>query len=153
MTTIFDVPAKDLIDAVAKKLHEDSNIVMPEANRYSRTGVDRENPPTQKDWWHTRCAAILRKLYVKDVIGVEHLRAEYGGKRDKGSKPYKAMMGSGTIIRRAIQQLEKSGYVTKIKGKGRTLTPKGRSFLDNASNEVIKNKVTVVPEVKKDINV
>jgi small subunit ribosomal protein S19e len=153
MTTIFDVPAKDLIDAVAKKLHEDSNIVMPEANRYSRTGVDRENPPTQKDWWHTRCAAILRKLYVKDVIGVEHLRAEYGGKRDKGSKPYKAMMGSGTIIRRAIQQLEKSGYVTKIKGKGRTLTPKGRSFLDNASNEVIKNKGTVVPEVKKDINV
>jgi len=153
MTTIYDVPAKDLIDAVAKKLHEDSNIVMPEANRYSRTGVDRENPPTQKDWWHTRCAAILRKLYIKDVIGVEHLRAEYGGKRDKGSKPYKAMMGSGTIIRRAIQQLEKAGYVTKIKGKGRTLTPKGRSFLDNTSNEVIKNKGTVIPEVKKDINV
>ncbi|OGS39798.1 MAG: 30S ribosomal protein S19e [Euryarchaeota archaeon RBG_13_31_8] len=153
MTTIYDVPAKDLIDAVAKKLHEDSNIVMPEANRYSRTGVDRENPPTQKDWWHTRCAAILRKLYIKDVIGVEHLRAEYGGKRDKGSKPYKAMMGSGTIIRRAIQQLEKAGYVTKIKGKGRTLTPKGRSFLDNASNEVMKNMGNIIPDLKKDINV
>ncbi len=153
MTTIFDVPAKELIDAVAKKLHEDSNSVMPEANKYSRTGVDRENPPTQKDWWQTRCAAILRKLYVRDVIGVEHLRAEYGGKRDKGSKPYKAMMGSGTIIRRAIQQLEKAGYVTKIKGKGRTLTPKGRSFLDNTSNEVMKSKGNVIPEVKKDVNV
>ena len=138
MTTVFDVPAKDLIDAVAKKLHEDTNIVLPEANMYSRTGVDRENPPTQRDWWHTRCASILRKIYINDVVGVERLRAEYGGKKDKGSKPYKAAMGSGTITRRAIQQLEKAGYVSKIKGKGRTLTPKGRSFLDNISNEIKK---------------
>jgi len=149
MTTVYDVPAKDLIDALAKKLQEDINIVMPEANKYSRTGVDRENPPTQKNWWHTRCASILRKLYINDVIGVEHLRAEYGGKRDRGSKPYKAMMGSGTIIRRATQQLEKAGYVTKIKGKGRTLTPKGRSFLDNTSNEVKKNLGNIYPELKK----
>ena len=148
MTTVYDVPAKELIDAVAKKLHEDNNIVMPEANRYSRTGIDRENPPTQKDWWHTRCASILRKLYINDIIGVERLRAEYGGKRDKGSKPYKAKMSSGTIIRRAIQQLEKAGYITKVKGKGRMLTPKGRAFLDNASNEVMKNAGKTVPELK-----
>lgn len=149
MTTVFDVPAKDLIDAIAKKLKEDSNIVIPEANKYCRTGVDRENPPMQKDWWHTRCASILRKLYINDVIGVQHLRAEYGGKRDRGSKPYKAMMASGTIIRRAVQQLEKAGYVTKIKGKGRTLTPKGRSFLDNTSYEVMKNIGNNIPELKK----
>jgi len=151
MTTVYDVPAKELIDAVAKKLHEDNDIVMPEANRYSRTGLDRENPPTQKNWWHTRCASILRKLYINDIIGVERLRAEYGGKRDKGSKPYKAKMSSGTIIRRAMQQLEKAGYITKIKGKGRILTPKGRAFLDNTSNEVMKNAGKTVPELKNNI--
>ena len=151
MTTVYDVPAKELIDAVAKKLHEDNDIVMPEANRYSRTGLDRENPPTQKNWWHTRCASILRKLYINDIIGVERLRAEYGGKRDKGSKPYKAKMSSGTIIRRATQQLEKAGYITKIKGKGRILTPKGRAFLDNTSNEVMKNAGKTVPELKNNI--
>lgn len=139
MTTVYDVPPKDLINAVAKKLQNEETIVIPEANIFSRTGVDKENPPTEKDWWYTRCASILRKIYINDVIGIERLRAEYGGKRDKGSKPYKARRGSGSIVRRAIQQLEKAGYVTKIKGKGRVLTPKGKSFLDNTSNEVIKN--------------
>lgn len=149
MTTVYDVPPKDLINAVAKKLQNEETIVIPEANIFSRTGVDKENPPTEKDWWYTRCASILRKIYINDVIGIERLRAEYGGKRDKGSKPYKARRGSGSIVRRAIQQLEKAGYVTKIKGKGRVLTPKGKSFLDNTSNEVIKNIQDYYPELKK----
>jgi small subunit ribosomal protein S19e len=149
MTTVYDVPAKDLIDAVAKKLQEDTNIVLPLANKYSRTGVDRENPPVQKDWWYTRCASILRKIYINEAIGVEHLKDEYGGKRDRGSKPYKAKSGSGTIIRRATQQLEKAGYISKIKGKGRALTPKGRSFLDKTSYEVMKSVENVYPDLKK----
>lgn len=149
MTTVYDVPSKDLIDAVAKKLQNDKTIVIPDANSFSRTGVDRENPPMDKNWWYTRCASILRKIYINNVIGIEHLRADYGGKRDRGSKPYKARSGSGSIVRRALQQLEKAGYVTKIKGKGRILTSKGRSFLDNTSHEVMKNVVDYYPELKK----
>ena len=149
MTTVFDVPAKDLIYEVAKKLQNDDNIKIPDANVYSRTGVDKENPPIQKDWWYTRCASILRKLYTNDVIGVEHLKAEYGGRHDRGSKPYKARSGSGTIVRRAIQQLEKAGYVSKIKGKGRMLTGKGRSFLDNTANEVLKKVEGYYPGLGK----
>lgn len=149
MTTVYDVPSKDLIDAVAKKLQNDKTIVIPDANVFSRTGVDKENPPIDKNWWYTRCASILRKIYINNVIGIEHLRAEYGGKRDRGSKPYKARSGSGSIVRRALRQLEKAGYVTKIKGKGRVLTSKGRSFLDNTSHEVMKNVVDYYPELKK----
>lgn len=149
MTTIFDVPPKDLIDAVAKKLQSDKTIGVPDANTFSRTGVTKENPPMNKDWWYIRCASILRKIYVSNVVGVEHLRAEYGGKRDRGSKPYKARRGSGTIVRRAVQQLEKAGYVSKIKGKGRVLTPKGRSFLDNTSHEVMKDVGDYYPGLKK----
>ncbi len=149
MTTVYDVPPKELINAVAKKLQNEETIIIPEANLYSRTGINKENPPTEKDWWYTRCASILRKIYISDVIGIERLRAEYGGKRDKGSKPYKASRGSGSIVRRAVQQLEKAGYVSRIKGKGRVLTPKGRSFLDNASYEVMKNIQEYYPELKK----
>ena len=149
MTTVFDVPSKELIDEVAKKLHSDKNIEMPKANSFSRTGVNKENPPENKDWWHVRCASILRKIYINNGIGIEHLRAEYGGKRDRGSKPYKARSGSGSIVRRAVQQLEKAGYVTRIKGKGRVLTPKGRSFMDNTSHEVMKNVVSYRTELKK----
>jgi small subunit ribosomal protein S19e len=149
MTTVYDVPPKEFIDAIAKKLQNDNNIVIPDENLFSRTGVNKENPPTDKNWWHTRCASILRKIYIHNLIGVEHLKAEYGGKRDRGSKPYKARSGSGTIVRRALQQLEKAGYVTKIKGKGRALTPKGRSFLDNTSHEVMKDVGSYYPELKK----
>ena len=149
MTTVYDVPAKELIDAVAKKLESETAIEIPKENIYSRTGVNKENPPFEKNWWYIRCASILRKIYVNNIIGIEHLRSEYGGKKDRGSKPYKAASGSGSIIRRALQQLEKAGYVSKIKGKGRILTSKGRSFLDNTSNEVLKDVEAYYPELKK----
>jgi len=151
MTTVYDVPSKDLIGAVAKKLQSDKNIIPPEWSNFARTGVTKENPPMEKDWWHTRCASILRKIYINNCIGVEHLRAEYGGKRDRGSKPNKARSDSGSITRKAVQQLEKAGYVAKVKGKGRILTPKGRSFLDNTSNEITKN-IADYAHKPKDIN-
>ena len=149
MTTPFDVPAKELIDELAKKLQNDDNILIPDENRYVKTSVDRENSPIMNNWWYIRCASILRKIYIKNNIGIEHLRAEYGGKKDRGSKRYKTKSGSGTVIRRAVQQLEKAGYVTKIKGKGRVITPKGRSFLDNTSHEIIKNIKNNYPGLKK----
>jgi len=149
MTTLYDVPTKELIDEVAKKLQNDKSIVLPEENMYVRTGIHKENPPTNKDWWYVRCAAILRKIYIKNNIGIEHLRAEYGGRKNRGSKPSKSRSGSGSIARRAVQQLEKAGYVTRIKGKGRALTPKGRSFLDNTSHEIMKNVKVYYPGLEK----
>ena len=149
MTTAYDVPAKDLIDALTKKLQNEREIVPPEWSHYVRTGVSKENPPEDKNWWHTRCASILRKIYINNGIGIEHLKNEYSGKRDKGSKPYKARSGSGSVVRHAVQQLEKAGYVTKLRGKGRILTSKGTSFLDNTAHEVKKNLIDYYPELKK----
>jgi small subunit ribosomal protein S19e len=149
MTTAYDVPAKELISALTKKLQNESAIVPPDWSKYVRTGVSKENPPEIKDWWHTRCASILRKLYVNKNMGVERIRAEYGGKRNRGVKPNKAEAGSGAIVRHDLQQLETAGYVTKMKGKGRLLTPKGVKFLDNTSFEVKKSLIEIYPELKK----
>lgn len=149
MTTAFDVPAKELIDELAKKLQKENAIQKPEHSSFLRTGVTRENPPENPEWWYTRCASILRKVYINEGIGVEHLRAEYGGKRDRGSKPSKARAGSGAITRKALQQLEKAGLVTRVKGRGRILTPKGRSFVDNTSYEVLKNVKDYYPGIEK----
>ncbi|RLF28700.1 MAG: 30S ribosomal protein S19e [Thermoplasmata archaeon] len=149
MTTVYDVPAKDLIDAVTKKLQSEKAIVPPEWSSFVRTGIPRENPPMEKNWWYTRCASILRKIYINNGIGVERLRSEYGGKRDRGSKPYHARSGSGAIVRKALQQLEKAGLVMKIRGKGRVLTPKGRSFLDNTAYEVKQRLLNHYPDLKK----
>jgi small subunit ribosomal protein S19e len=149
MTTLYNVPAKELINEVSKKLKQDKIITIPKENIYSRTGVHKENPPENSDWWPYRCASILRKIYIKNGIGVEHLRKEYGGKRDRGSKPNKARKGSGTIVRRALQQLEAAGYVKKVKGKGRILTPKGQSFMDKTAYDVLKQIELTYPELKK----
>jgi len=149
MTTAYDVPAKELIDELAKKLRNEKEVVEPENSSFLRTGVHKENPPDNPDWWYTRCASILRKIYINNGMGIERLRAEYGGKRNRGSKPYKARRGSGSIARRALQQLEKAGYVKRVKGKGRILTPKGASFLSNTSNEVMKNVETYYPNLNK----
>lgn len=138
MTTIYDVPSKELIDEIAKKLKKDENIFKPESLKFSKTGISRENPPFNKDWWYTRCASILRKIYINDTIGTKKLSTLYSGKKNRGSKPSKARAGSGSVTRKALQQLEKSGYITKLKGRGRKLTSKGRSFLDNTSNELAK---------------
>jgi small subunit ribosomal protein S19e len=149
MTTAYDVPAKELIDKIANKLEKDSLIKLPEKNSYSKTGVDRESPPSNRNWWYIRCASILRKIYINNLIGVEHLRVEYSGKQNRGSKPHKTRSGSGSIVRRAIQQLEKAGYLSKIKGKGRRVTPKGQSFLDNASKEVMDEIKNYYPGIEK----
>jgi len=149
MTTVYDVPAKELIDEVARKLRENPAIKTPEANVFSKTSVARENPPEDPDWWYTRCASILRKVYLHSPIGVEALRAEYGGKKDRGSKPYRARGGSGSIIRRALQQLEAAGFVAKVKGKGRVITPKGQSFLDNTAYEVLQKIKDKYPGLEK----
>jgi small subunit ribosomal protein S19e len=78
-----------------------------------------------------------------------HLSAKYGGKRDRGSKPNRARMGSRSIVREALQQLETAGYVQAIKGKGRVVTAQGRKLLDNAAHEAAQTLEAKIPGLKK----
>ena len=149
MTTVYDVPAKNLIDEVAKELAKDKTFTTPEENIFSKTGVDKENAPATRNWWQVRCASVFRKIYINNGIGIEKLRSYYGGKRNRGSKPSKARAGSGSIIRRAVQQLEKAGYVTNIKGKGRVVTAKGRAFLDDISKKTLPSVKDEYPTLEK----
>jgi small subunit ribosomal protein S19e len=149
MTTAYDVPPDRLIKKIAEKLKQDKTFTPPDWARFVKTGPHTEKPPMDPDWWYIRCASILRKVYIKKCIGIERLRAEYGGKKDRGSRPYHAVKGSGSIVRKALQQLEAAGYVTKIKGKGRVITPKGQSFVDNTAHEVKLELMKEIPELSK----
>jgi small subunit ribosomal protein S19e len=73
---------------------------------------------------------------MKGPIGVTHLRAQYGGRKDGGVKPEHVRMGGGAIIRKAIQQLETAGLVESSGNKGRVLTKEGRRLLDSLSTEI-----------------
>ena len=136
MVTVYDVPAEQLILRTAQKLKENSNIVPPEWAEFAKTGRHTERAPSQDDWWYTRAASILRKLYVKGPMGSSKLAAEYGGYADKGSMPNKAVKGSRNIARKCMQQLEAAGFLVSKEKEGRSISPSGQSLLDNAAKEV-----------------
>lgn len=149
MTTVYDVPADKLIHKAAEKLKKEDAFKPPEWADAVKTGVHKEKAPVQEDWWYIRTAAILRKVYTRGPIGIVHLSAEFGGPADMGVRPQKARTGSRAIIRKALQQLEAAQMVETKKGKGRLITGKGQSFLDNASYEVLKEIIKENPELGK----
>lgn len=149
MTTVYDVPAEPLIKRAAADLKKEKAIQPPEWAPFVRTGRHAEKPPEDPEWWYVRLAAVLRKVYLKGPIGSERLSAEFGGAADRGVKPDRAVRGSGSIARKGLQQLEEAGYLVNIKGRGRTVTAKGRSFLDNTAHAVKEGLVQTVPGLAK----
>jgi len=149
MVNVYDVPAEPLINKLAEKLKNEEKLAPPEWSDYVKTGVHKEKAPSQDDWWYLRIEAILRKVYIMGPIGVVKLSAEFGGRIDRGSKPYKARMGSRSITRVALKKLEQQGYVVNEKGKGRMISSQGRSLLDNISYDIFKEIVKDNVELTK----
>lgn len=143
MTTVYDVPPHDLIAAVAQELKAAGKVVPPAWAEFAKTGVSKEMPPTNPDWWFVRCASVLRRIYIDGPVGVSRLRSFYGGKHRKGVATGHFKKGSGSVVREALQQLEKAGYVKKIK-KGRQMTPEGQAFLDDMAHK-IRSKIQSFP--------
>jgi len=142
MVTIYDVDASKLIKKASEELKKIELIKAPEWAKYVKTGASKERPPVEKDWWYARSASILRKVYILGPIGVSKLRKKYGGKKNRGHKPERNYKGGGSIIRKALQQLEKDELIKQVeKGvhKGKIITPKGKKFLDKLSGEIQKN--------------
>ena len=145
MSTVYDVPAGVLINHLADEFKNNNDkIQSPQWSHLVKTGVHKERKPVDVDWWYVRCAAILRKVYISGPIGVRTLRIKYGGKKDRGVNPESFRMGSGSIVRGALNQLEDAGLVEKVDG-GRVVTPQGQSYLDKVSTELIKD----IPELEK----
>jgi len=149
MTTVYDVPAEQLIRRCAEELKKDESLAPPEWAPFAKTAVHKEKAPVDEDWWFIREAAILRKVYIHGPIGIVHLKGMFTGPRNRGSKPNRTQDGSGSIMRKALQQLEGAELVRTVKGKGRELTPKGRKLMDNQAHAVLKEIIGKYPELGK----
>ncbi|PSQ23045.1 30S ribosomal protein S19e [Halobacteriales archaeon QS_8_65_32] len=149
MTTFYDVPADALYDALADRLAEE--IDAPPWATYAKTGVSRELPPEQEDFWERRAASVLRKVAISGPIGVQRLRSEYGGARGGSTRyrvaPPRSSRGSGKIVRTILQQLEEAGYVDRAEGEGRRVSADGRALLDEVAGEVLEDLNR--PELKR----
>ena len=142
MTTLYDVPAEDLIEAVAEKLADGDDIEEPDWAQFTKTGSGKELPPEQEDFWQRRAASLLRKVAISGPVGVSRLRTEYGSSKQGSTRyrtrPNKRSDGSGNIIRTILSQLEDAGYIEIAQGEGRKVTGEGQSLLDDTAGEVMQ---------------
>ena len=140
-TKVLDVEPGIFVCSLAERLKE--KIKMPEWAMYVKTSPGAERPPQRKDWWYVRAASILRKLYLKGIIGVERLRKEYKRKKKFKVYPAKPYKGSGKIIREILKQLEEIKLVQKVEKprKGRCLTKEGVDFLEKLAEEIKKKEI------------
>jgi small subunit ribosomal protein S19e len=141
MVTAYDADAQKLIEKTAEKLKGVGEVKAPEWAKFAKTGTHKERPPHRIDWWHVRAAAVLRTVYERGPIGVSKLRTKYGGRKNRNVKMAHFKKGSGSVIRKVLQQLEKAGLIkAEEKGihKGRKVTAKGSSFLDNVAKDITK---------------
>jgi len=137
MATIYDVNPNDLIEKVAKELEKE--LKAPEWAPFVKTGVHKERPPTRDDWWYVRAAAVLRTIERMGPIGTSKLRGKYGGKENRGHKTEHTFKGSGSIIRKILQELDQAGFTKQAEvgvHKGRVITPKGVSLLSRVASEL-----------------
>lgn len=132
---IFGKDPQKFVVNLAQALKEMPEFKVPEWATLVKSGVSKQRPPEDDNFWFIRSASILRQIYIKGVVGVNRLRTRYGDRKNRGSQPARFKKASGKIIRTILQQSEKAGIVEKISNQqhGRRLTNKGREFLDSIS--------------------
>ncbi len=149
MVNVAELPADTIIQQLAAHLKEKEKDVSPPAwTIYTKTGTHLERVPNNLDWWYVRCAALMRKLYVRGPIGVSRLSTAYGGGKQRGMAPRKFKRGSSLILRKAMTQLTKAGLVSKAE-HGRVLTAKGRSLMDRLATTTSRELLKSDPALKR----
>ncbi|NPA84595.1 MAG: 30S ribosomal protein S19e [Crenarchaeota archaeon] len=151
MITPREVPPDRFNQKLAMYLKERfPEIRPPEWALYAKTGPHKDRPPLDQDWWYYRAASILRKLYLaEEPLGIETFRTIYGGRQRRGVAPPHFRKAGGSHIRKILQQLERVGLVRKVRGKGRVLTPAGRSILDHVAYFTFQEIADEMKELKK----
>src|SRR3990167_6637088 len=141
MTNIFTADQGSLVRKAAEELKKQKLVQPTDWSKFVKTSRHNERVPDNPDWWYHRSAAILRSIAKLGPIGTQKLRTKYGGKKNRGHKPERFYKAAGSILRKILQQLEKSALIKQVqKGvhKGRILTPKGTYFLDKIAIQVAK---------------
>jgi len=137
MTTLYDVPANKLIELTATKLKSDERFIPPEWASWVKTGMHREHPPQNDDWWYVRCAALLRRIAMDGPL------ARSDSARSTEAKPTTRQNLSD--LSREWLNNSKSDATTRERGfvkttpKGREISSQGRSLLDKSAYELAQN--------------
>lgn len=84
-------------------------------------------------------AALARRIYVRPEAGVGALKKVYGSSINRGSRPHHHRAASGSVIRKALQALEKIKVLEKHPNGGRRITQTGQKDLDRIAAQVAES--------------
>merc|ERR1712021_250943 len=148
LVTLKDVPANDFIAAYADFLKRTNKIELPKWVDLVKTGHYHELAPYDEDWFYTRAAAIMRKIYVKPCVGVGRLANKFGAKERNGSARKHHAKDSKGVIRACMKSLEKARILMKRptgdqKYFCRVVTPEGQKAINHIAGEVYKTIVAL----------
>jgi small subunit ribosomal protein S19e len=140
---MYNVNPRDLNRELARELKERKLVTPPAWAPFVKTGSHRERVPQSQDWWFHRSAAILRIVDIKGPIGTSKLAVRFGGRKNRGVAPDQYREASTNIIRKCLQQLEKSKLLKQVDvqgHKGRILTKEGAALMKGAKSRCDPNE-------------
>jgi len=103
---VKDVPAPHFISALAEHFKKSDKLELPPWHDIVKTGVHKDLPPNDPDWYYTRAASILRKLFLRPGVGVGDLANIYVDVDGKCTRTINrdlvALFGIQSVIGRSI---------------------------------------------------
>ncbi|GAB4816778.1 hypothetical protein N2152v2_003824 [Parachlorella kessleri] len=137
---VKDVPAEAFIKAFAAHLKKNDKVTLPDWVDFAKTGAFKELAPLDPDWYYIRAAAIARRVYMRQGLGVGAFRRIFGGRSNKKGSvtPEHFAKAAGGVIRHALHNLESLGLVEKNPGAkgGRRITAEGQRQMDLVAGSV-----------------
>ncbi|SPP82769.1 Hypothetical predicted protein [Drosophila guanche] len=100
--TVKEVDQHVLTKVLSDFLKKSGKITVPEQADYIKTAKFKETAPTDRDWFYTRCASIMRHLYFRSPAGVAAFTKVYSGRKRNGVLPAKYCRSSDGCIRMVI---------------------------------------------------
>ncbi|KAG7667790.1 hypothetical protein Ndes2526B_g01812 [Nannochloris sp. 'desiccata'] len=131
--SVKDVPAEAFIKAFSAYLKSTGKVQLPAYVDFAKTACFKELAPLDSDWYYVRTAAIARRVYLRQGLGVGAMRRMFGGSTNKKGSvtPEHHAKASGGVIRHALHTLESLGLVeVQTTGKGRRITSEGQRQMD-----------------------
>merc|ERR1712159_500705 len=139
--TVKDVPADDFIKACADFLKRQPKFDVPKYHDIVKTATFKELAPYDEDWFYVRAASVARKVCLRKGTGVGALKKWYGGSSGShvGTRKAHFSKASGSIIRKAMHELEKLEMMEHLGDGGRVISSKGRAEMDRIAGNIQQN--------------
>ncbi|CAH0384501.1 unnamed protein product [Bemisia tabaci] len=133
--TLKDVDQQKFVTAFAAFLKKSGKLKVPAWVDVVKTGKHKELAPFDRDWYYTRCAAVLRHIYFRSPVGTKTVCKIFGGRKRNGVCPSHFCPSAGSVARKALQSLEDCKLIEKVE-KGRRITPSGQRDVDRIAGKV-----------------